>query len=38
YRVRVGPYDNRNEAQKFLSWIQELEGFEQSYVSLVTRS
>jgi len=38
YRVRVGPYDDRGEANKFLEWVQNLDGFEQSYVSLVTRS
>lgn len=38
YRVRVGPYDNRGEANKFLGWIRDLEGFEESYISLVTRS
>lgn len=38
FRVRVGPYDNRGEADKFLNWVQNLDGFEQSYVSLVTRS
>ncbi len=38
YRVRVGPYDSRGEADKFLEWVQNLDGFEQSYVSLVTRS
>ncbi|MFP4644529.1 MAG: SPOR domain-containing protein [Spirochaetales bacterium] len=38
YRVRVGPYENPEEAQKFLGWIQDLDGFEESYVSRVTRS
>jgi DedD protein len=35
FRVRVGPYSSRAEAEKFLSWIRELKGFELSYISLV---
>lgn len=35
YRVRIGPYSNNNEAKKFLSWIKELEGFNDSYISEV---
>jgi cell division protein FtsN len=35
FRVRVGPYTSRAEAQKFLGWIQELKGFETSYISMV---
>ncbi len=38
YRVRVGPYENPESAHQFLGWIQDLDGFEESYVSLVTRS
>jgi cell division protein FtsN len=36
YRVRVGPYPSKAEAQKFLEWIRGLEGFQSSYVSMVT--
>ncbi len=35
YRVRIGPYPNKPEADKFLQWIRDVEGFEKSYVSLV---
>lgn len=35
FRVRVGPYASRAEAEKFLGWIRELKGFEESYISLV---
>ena len=35
FRVRVGPYASRAEAEKFLGWIQELKGFESSYISMV---
>ena len=38
YRVRVGPYETPEEAHQFLGWVQDLDGFEESYVSLVTRS
>ena len=37
YRVRVGPYTSRDEAEKFLSWIKGVKGLEQSYVSAVSR-
>ena len=33
YRLRVGPYDDRPEAEKFLDWIQEIEGFSEAYIS-----
>ena len=33
YRLRVGPYSNKNEAQKFLGWISDIEGFAESYIS-----
>ena len=33
YRLRVGPYENRDEAEKFLTWIREIEGFENAYIS-----
>jgi cell division protein FtsN len=35
FRVRVGPYTSRAEAEKFLGWIRELKGFETSYISMV---
>ncbi|RKX77806.1 MAG: hypothetical protein DRP87_08135 [Spirochaetes bacterium] len=35
FRVRIGPYEKKEEAEKFLSWIREISGFESSYVSLV---
>jgi len=37
YRVRVGPYREQREAEKFLAWIEELDDFEDGYVSLVYR-
>ncbi|TVQ38768.1 MAG: SPOR domain-containing protein [Spirochaetaceae bacterium] len=33
YRLRVGGYSERAEAEKFLAWIREIEGFSQSYIS-----
>jgi cell division protein FtsN len=33
YRIRLGPYDDRAEAEKFLSWIREVEGFGEAYIS-----
>jgi DedD protein len=36
FRVRIGPYSDRREAEKFLSWIRELSGFESSYISQVS--
>jgi len=38
FRVRIGPYDNENEAVKFLTWIHEVQGFENSYISQVYAS
>jgi DedD protein len=35
FRVRVGPYASKAEAEKFLGWIRELKGFEASYISMV---
>ena len=35
FRVRVGPYASKSEAEKFLDWIRELKGFETSYISMV---
>jgi cell division protein FtsN len=36
YRVRVGPYTNRGEAGKFLSLVKQVQGLEESYISLVS--
>jgi cell division protein FtsN len=33
YRVRVGPYGNRDEAGKFLSIVKQIQGLESSYIS-----
>ncbi|MFP4484639.1 MAG: SPOR domain-containing protein [Spirochaetota bacterium] len=33
YRLRVGPYSHKNEAEKFLEWISDIEGFDESYIS-----
>ena len=35
YRVRIGPYMNQGEADKFLSIIKQIQGLESSYVSQV---
>lgn len=35
YRVRVGAYLTKKEAEKFLEWIKEMKGFEESYISVV---
>jgi DedD protein len=35
FRVRIGPYENSGEADKFLEWVRTMNGFETSYVSLV---
>lgn len=35
YRVRIGPYKEQGEAEKFLSWVKDMQGFESSYVSMV---
>ncbi len=37
YRVRIGPYQKKDEAQKFLSWVKEKEQFSGSYISQVYR-
>ncbi|MEJ2664900.1 MAG: SPOR domain-containing protein [Spirochaetia bacterium] len=36
FRVRIGPYSNKKEAEKFLSWIKALKGLENSYISEVS--
>lgn len=33
FRLRVGPYTNKAEAEKFLDWMKALDGFEESYIS-----
>ena len=33
YRLRVGGYSDKAEAEKFLGWIREIDGFGQSYIS-----
>jgi cell division protein FtsN len=35
YRVRIGPYMSKEEAQKFLEWVKAVKGFEHSYISMV---
>lgn len=35
YRVRLGPYGEKLEADKFLEWLKAVKGFESSYVSEV---
>ena len=32
YRLRVGPYTNKAEAEKFLTWIRQIQGFENSII------
>ena len=35
FRVRIGPYTNKQEAEKFLAIIKRIQGLEASYISLV---
>ena len=35
FRVRVGPYASRVEAEKFLAWVQKVDGLDGSYISEV---
>ena len=35
YRVRIGPYGNKSEADKFLSIVKQIQGLESSYLSMV---
>ena len=35
FRVRVGPYGSRVEAEKFLAWVQQVDGMDGSYISEV---
>lgn len=32
YRLRIGPYENKAEAEKFLDWVKTLRGFENSII------
>ncbi|MDR1626708.1 MAG: SPOR domain-containing protein [Spirochaetia bacterium] len=32
YRLRIGPYTNRGEAEKFLGWVRGINGFESSMI------
>ena len=38
FRVRVGPYGSRKEAEKFLAWVQRVDGMDGSYISEVRNS
>jgi len=38
FRVRIGPYRNASDADKFLSTVKGVEGLRDSYVSRVTRT
>ncbi|MFO7850549.1 MAG: SPOR domain-containing protein [Spirochaetia bacterium] len=38
YRVRIGPYQNKKEANKFLNWVKDIKDFEKSYVSEVYKT
>ncbi len=33
YRLRVGAYNDKAEAEKFLTWIRRIDGFGESYIS-----
>ena len=35
YRVRIGPYEAKAEADKFLDWLKDIDSFEGSYISEV---
>jgi len=35
FRVRIGPYMNNEEAAKFLTWVKDLDGFQDSYITEV---
>jgi cell division protein FtsN len=36
FRVRIGPYTNKDEAGKFLSIVKQIQGLESSYISSVS--
>lgn len=38
FRVRVGPYGSRKEAEKFLAWVLQVDGMDGSYISEVRNS
>jgi cell division protein FtsN len=38
YRVRIGPYGNKSEAEKFLALVKQIQGLEASYISQVAVS
>jgi cell division septation protein DedD len=38
FRVRIGPYQDKQEAAKFLAWVKDRTGFEESYISVVYRT
>ncbi|WP_018527513.1 SPOR domain-containing protein [Alkalispirochaeta alkalica] len=33
YRLRVGPYKTKAEAEQFLQWVRAIPGFEEAYIS-----
>ena len=35
FRVRMGPYSSRGEAEKFLSWVKNIDTYGKSYISEV---
>jgi hypothetical protein len=35
--VRIGPYTNRNEAEKFLLWLRDVDDLGDSYITQITR-
>ncbi len=35
YRVRIGPYSKKAEAEKFLAWVKRVKTFKNSYISQV---
>ena len=32
YRLRIGPYTNQAEAEKFLGWVRSIDGFQDSMI------
>jgi cell division septation protein DedD len=38
FRVRIGPYANRQEAEKFLAIVRKIQGLEASFISQVSGS
>jgi cell division protein FtsN len=38
FRVRIGPYSNKGEAEKFLAIVKQVQGLESSYISMVGAS